>query len=273
MKIFSKTSLVIIILLLLVGAYAVYSYYEEAKRAIEAGIERDRQEQNTEAYKDSLEMKARELQDIKVFVNDLQDENTQLNKEVAYIKSKFVLLLDSVEVLNRGTTSYNYGDSIVVSFEGKEGKISYKGKTIYFTVADTGMYSIKIWQDPLEISSYIYLNEEDGLIYHKIYADSVLIDDAYTVVDSALYKKLKMPTFIKIGDDLGFFSRLSIYGEIIQPFNSDDVNWAKPNLNLGIQYNFKNGLGLQGGRDLMYEKWYIGARYSLTLTSIWSFIF
>jgi len=266
----SKTSLVIIIILLVGSAAFAYLYYNATIREAEAKIEAERLVQNAQAYKDSMDMKARELQDNATFVYNLQDENTKIKREIAYFKSKFTLLLDSIEVLNQGAISYNYGDSIVVVFEGKKGRVAYKGHTTYFTILDTGTYSIKISQDPIKIESYVYLNEEDNLIYSRIFADSVLIDDAYTTVDSALYKKLKMPTTVQIGDDWGFFNHFAIYGEYIQPFEPSNEETYKPELNVGISYDFKNGLGLKGGRNFIWNQWFVGIKYSLTPGSIFS---
>jgi len=267
-------TLSLIIVLLLSAAYLGWSYYNAEIKAAEAKIEAERQLQNAQAYKDSLEMKERELQDNAAFVYDLQNENTQLKKEVAYVKSKFVLLLDSIEVLNQGAVSYNYGDSIIVKFEGKKGRVTYKGQTTYFTLKDTGTYSIKINQDPIKIESYVYLNETDNLIYNRIYADSVLIDDAYTVVDSALYNKLKMPTTINIETpQLGFFDNLEFYGEYIQPFALTPETEVKSELNVGVTYHFDIGIGLTGGRKFVQNEWFAGVRYSLTPKSLWGLIF
>ncbi len=87
---------VITIVLLASVAYFGFSYLSTRDKIMENKIEADRQHQNVEAFKDSLEMKARELQDIKVFIYNLQDEKSKLKKENIYFKSKFVLLLDSV---------------------------------------------------------------------------------------------------------------------------------------------------------------------------------
>jgi len=266
---------IIIIALLLGAAYFAWSYYNAQVKIAEAKIETERQTQNAQAYKDSMEMKARELQDNATFVYNLQNENAKLKKEIVYVKSKFVLLLDSIEVLNQGAISYNYGDSIIVKFEGRKGRITYKGQTTYFTLKDTGTYSIKINQDPIKIESYVYLNETDNLIYNRIYADSVLIDDAYTVVDSALYKKLKMPTTITIEKpEFGFFDNLELYGEFIQPFALTSETAIKSELNAGVVYHFDDsGISLSGGRKFIQNEWFIGTRYSLTPKSIWGFIF
>lgn len=265
----TKTSLIVIIVLLLAAAVFAYLYYTGTIKLAEAKIEKDRQYQNAEAYKDSMEMKARELQDNATFVYNLQTENSKIKKEVAYFKSKFTLMLDSVKVLNQGTSSHNYGDSIIVFFEGKQGRVSYKGQTIYFTVLDTGTYSINIWQDPIKIESYVYLNEEDNLIYNRIYADSVLIDDAYTVVDSALYKKLKMPTTVKLGGDWSFWNSISLYGEYKFAFDPSSSE-NKSNIDLGLDYRFENGLGLKVGKTLTNGFWFVGVKYSLTPGSIFS---
>jgi len=265
---------IIIIALLLGTAFFAWSYYKAQIREAEAKIEVERQQQNAAAYRDSMEMKARELQDVNVFVYNLQTENSKLKKENIYMKSKFVLVLDSLKILNQYAQTHNYGDSIVVEFEGRQGKITYEGQTTYFVLSDTGTYSLTVARDPIKVELYIYLNETDNLIYSKIYADSTLIDDVYTVVDSALYKKLKMPTTIDIvTPDIGFFNSLSIYGEYIQPFEFTEDIFIKPELNVGLNYDFKNGIGLKGGRNFLYNQWFIGIRYSLTPGSIVGLIF
>jgi hypothetical protein len=262
-------SIIIIVLLLGGLAYLIHSTIKTQNEVIEAR----RQLQNAEAYKDSSEMKDSILQNYAVFVRNLQNENTKLNKQIIYMKSNFTLLLDSVKVLNQLAQSFNYGDSIIVKFEGKQGRLTYKGQTTYFTVQDSSTYSLLIDQGKIVIASYVYLDESNNLIYSRIYADSVLIADAHTEVDSALYNKLNKTSLLTINTpELNFFSKIAIYGEYIQPLNFTSET-VKPSLNLGIKYVFDNNIEINGGRNFIHNIWYVGTRYSITPFSVANFIF
>jgi len=260
-------SIIIIVLLLGGLAYLIHSTIKTQNEVIEAR----RQLQNAEAYKDSSEMKDSILQNYAVFVRNLQNDNAKLNSQVVYMKSNFTLLLDSVKVLNQLAQSFNYGDSIVVKFEGKQGRVTYKGQTTYFTLNDSSTYSLAIDQGKIRIDSYVY--EKDNIIYTQIYADSVLISDAHTEVDSALYNKLNKTSLLTINTpELNFFSKIAIYGEYIQPLNFTSET-VKPSLNLGIKYVFDNNIEINGGRNFIHNIWYVGTRYSITPFSVANFIF
>ena len=271
---FSNTSniimTVLILLLIGLGIYFFNQYRIAANEAIESG----RLLQNAEAYKDSSAMVADILQKYKVFVHNLQNENSKLNKENRYVKSKFRLIEDSLEVLSGSAQSTNYGDSIIVRFEGAQGKISYKGFTTYLVLQDTGYYSINIIRGAIDIQVDVYLNEQDNFIYTKVYADGQFIDDAYTEVDSALYKKLNSKTTIDFkAPELNFFNSLSIYGEFVQPFGYDPNGDYRALLNIGLQYQFNSGLFLKGGYETLHSQFYLGFGYSLTPARLFGFLF
>ena len=84
------------------------------------------QQQNESALNDYISMQADSIQNFSLFVADLQKDNENVKKEYRLLKSKYTILIDSIKVLNQPAVVDAFGNEIVISFEGRQGKVSYK---------------------------------------------------------------------------------------------------------------------------------------------------
>jgi len=222
---------------------------------------------------------ARTLQEYYVAVKDLTQENKKLKDQNIYFRTQFKVLLDSIEVLNKPATidtSNTDSNKIVITFEGKEGRIQYKGQVIYFKLTKEATHSLKITQDAIKIESIILLDTKTNLIKNKIYADGVLIDDAYTEVDSTLYAKLNTPAGV-MDMAMNFWDTIGLVIEANQEiiYNKDNSQWEqnRTGVSLGLQYNLSRNLSFEVKKDLLNDIWEGNVRYTLTPYRLWKMIF
>ena len=276
-----KTKIILGIIAVLIGAIVYLQFNlqhtkkELAKKQLEAKINL----QNFEAYKDSAMMMARTLQEYAVAVKDLREENKKLKDQNIYFKTQFRILLDSIDILNKPAvvdTSNTDSNKIVITFEGKEGRIHYKGQVIYFKLTKEATHSLKITQDAIKIESIILLDTKTNLIKNKIYADGVLIDDAYTQVDSTLYAKLNSPSEV-VDMAMNFWDTISFIVEANQEiiYNKDKSQWEqnRTGFSVGLGYNLSRNLSLEVKKDLLNNIWQGNIRYNLTPYRLWKMIF
>jgi len=235
--------------------------------------------QNFSAYKDSSNMKADTIQVYAIKIVDLQSDNFYLKRENKKLKNQIVIMstqyeivFDSLKVLNQTAQTHNYGDSIVVVFEGKKGRVSYKGQTTYFVLPDSGTYSIGLWQDPIKIVNSIKIDSSTNVIYSEIYADGVLIDNASTQVDSSIYAKLFLSQdMAKMS--LDFWDRISFVLESNQRYI--DLKESKINVSgeIGLQYRFPSNLSIRLSKDIINNQWITNIKYDFSIKTAWKLIF
>jgi len=279
MTITSKITLGIVIALIAVIVYLQFNLQNTKRELAKSKVDAQINLQNFEAYKDSATMMARTLQEYYVAVKDLKEENKKLTNQNIYFKTQFRVLLDSIEVLNKPATidtSNTDSNKIVITFEGKEGRIQYKGQVIYFKLTKEATHSLKITQDAIKIESIILLDTKTNLIKNKIYADGVLIDNAYTEVDSTLYAKLNSPSEI-VDMAMNFWDTIGLVIEANQEiiYNKDNSQWEqnRTGFSLGLQYNLSRNLSLEVKKDLLNDIWGGNIRYTLTPYNLWKMIF
>lgn len=231
------------------------------------------QKQNEAALQDYISMQADSLQDFAVFVTDLQKDNTDTKKKYNLLKSKYTVLIDSIKVLNEHTNVDTSGNTIIVSFEGKQGKVSYKGNTTYFKLTGEGTYSITIGVDSSNVESQIYLDVENNLIRNRIYIDGALITDAKTEIDSSLYLRIQNSE-LKCPDAPTFFDRLHLLFDVNQSVKLDGVIWSpdKFSMNAGMEFQF-NQFRIYGKYDYINSEINAGVQYHPSIKDIWKAIF
>jgi len=273
----TKTKIVLSIILALVIAIVFLQYQvnktekELEKKKLEAAYNY----QNFQAWKDSSMMKANTLQEYAIAVRNLKDENKKLKQENVFLKSQFTLLLDSIEVLNKPATVDTTDSSrIVIEFEGEQGRITYKGQVIYFKLNKTATHSLKINQSPIKITSIFELDPKTNLITNKIYTDGVLIDDAYTVIDSLIYRKLNTPEGM-VDAAVNFWDKINLIIEANQEIKMQNEIWKqnRTSVNLGLGYNVTETLSFEVKKDILNNIWNANARFSITPYKIWNIIF
>jgi len=279
MTIKAKIILGIVIALIAAIVYLQFNLQNTKKELAKAKVDAQINLQNYEAYKDSATMMARTLQEYYVAVKDLTQENKKLKDQNIYFRTQFKVLLDSIEVLNKPATidtSNTDSNKIVITFEGKEGRIQYKGQVIYFKLTKEATHSLKITQDAIKIESIILLDTKTNLIKNKIYADGVLIDDAYTEVDSTLYAKLNTPAGV-MDMAMNFWDTIGLVIEANQEiiYNKDNSQWEqnRTGVSLGLQYNLSRNLSFEVKKDLLNDIWEGNVRYTLTPYRLWKMIF
>lgn len=231
--------------------------------------------QNEQALKDEMNQKDSIIQNYAIKVSDLQKDITDREKKYRILLSKYAILYDSVQVINKPAETDTSNNMIKVSFKGKQGKVSYKGETIYFTLKDSSMYSIDINVDKTEISSEIYYDKEDKIIKNRVYADSILITDATTVMDSTVFDLINSLENCE-KQELTFSDRLNLFLELNQTLarEASVLGFSKFDLNAGIKYMFDN-YELYGSYRLLdtKDKIELGFRYNLSIKNISRMIF
>lgn len=231
------------------------------------------QTQNEIALKNQIKMKADSLQDFALFIQNLQKENENIKNKYILLKSKYTILIDSINVNNSVAITDTSGDSVTVKFDGKRGKVSYKGKTIYFKSTNSGTYTISIVVDPTNISSEIYYDKDSNIVKNKIYADGALITDAKTILDSSLYI-LTQNNELNIPDEKGFFDNLHIVADVNQSIRKDGLIYIpdKFSVKLGMEYQF-NSIRIYSNYDILNPNYTIGLQYHPSIVDIWKLIF
>jgi len=230
--------------------------------------------QNEAALNDYIKMQADSIQNFSIFVSDLQKENEKKDKQYNILKSKYAILIDSIKILNKPANNVDTsGNTIVVEFEGKEGKISYKGKTVYFKLTGDANYSISIGVDTSYVESLIYLDIENNLIKNRIYIDGALITNAKTEIDSSVYILLQNNKIDNKTTD-GFFDRLRLLFDVNQrlKFNNNIWQTDKFSMSAGLEYQF-NLFRIYSKYDYINSEINVGLQYHPSLRDIWKFIF
>lgn len=229
--------------------------------------------QNEQSLKDEINMKADSIQDFAIRVFDLQNLNKDSEKKYTILKSKYKILIDSIQVLNRPATVDTSGNTIIITFNGRKGKIWYNGSTTYFKIKANSTYSINVGADPIEIRSELYFDDSSKIIRNKIYADSVLIDSAKTVIDSTIYLLIQGSTQQPICE-LDFFDRLGMILELNQSILKEDNIYKtdKVQLNIGVEYGF-DLFTIYGRKDLLNPYAEFGLTFNPSLKQVWKAIF
>jgi len=189
------------------------------------------------------------------------------------LKNKYTILIDSVKILNANANVDTSGNTIVINFEGKQGKVSYKGHTTYFKLTGKGTYTINIGVDPSKINSVVYFDKSDSLIKNRIYADGSLISDASTTIDSSLYI-LYRNNNIEQPNEQGFFDRLHLTVDAHQVLRKDALVFVpyQFSLNLGTEYQF-NKYRVYGSFDIINSEVRAGITYHPSIADLWKAIF
>lgn len=273
MKIKFKYVLIIsAVLLFVLGGFVWYVNYlsdiiQDRENTIAVQI------QNENALHDYITMQADSLQDYAIFVKNLTTENDNLENKYILIKSRYNILIDSIKVLNAHANVDTSGNTIVVSFEGREGKVTYKGHTTYFKLTAEGTYTIQIGVDPLKVESEVYLDKESNLIRNKIYIDGALIDSATTVIDSSLYILIRNNELDRPSEP-GFFDRLHLLTEIDGQAHRENQIYIpnKLSLRIGTEYQF-NKFRVFGKYDILNQDINVGVQYHPSVSDIWKAIF
>jgi hypothetical protein len=231
------------------------------------------QRQNAAALKDFISMQADSLQDFAVFVTDLQKNNTNIKNQYTLLKSKYIILIDSIKVLNAHADVDTTGNTIVVKFKGRQGKVSYEGHTTYFKLSGKGTYSIIIGVDSSNVESQIYLDIKDNLIKNRIYIDGALIKNAKTEIDSSLALRIQNSE-LRCPEEPGFFDRLHLLFDINQSIKRDGVIYTPDKFSMGVGAEFQfDTFRIFGKYDYINSEINAGIQYQPSLKQIWRNIF
>lgn len=224
--------------------------------------------QNERALQDQIEMKSDSLQIYAAYVKDLQKEIEKLSGEYNLLASKYSIAIDSIKVLNKPTPVDTSGNTIIITFAGKEGKVSYKGKTTYFKLTGEGTYSIDIGVDTTIITTRIYA-DSSGIIKNQVFADGNLITHAETNIDSSLYRLIQGAITEK-PTPMGVFDRLKATFELNQTIiNKSGIYSADQfDLNVGLEYQLGKNIEFYGKKRLLNNGYETGIRVKPSLKDI-----
>ena len=229
--------------------------------------------QNIAALNDQMKMKADSIQNFAVFVTNLQKDNANSKNEYKILQSKYYILIDSIKVLNQPAKVDTNGNKIKVLFDGKKGKVSYDGYTIYYKETGKGTYSITIAVDSSTINSQIYLDTKNNLIKNRIYVDGALIANAKTEIDSSIYLLIQNHD-LKCPDAPGFFDRLQLLFDAQQSFRKTNLTYKSTNFSMGVgaQYQF-NDVTIFSEYDYINSEITAGVQYTPSIKQVWKLIF
>lgn len=231
------------------------------------------QRQNEAAFQDYITMQADSMQDYAIFVQDLQTENSKLEKKYILLKNEYYILIDSLDVLNGNAVVDITDKTIKISFDSTYKKITFEGYTLYYKETGKGTYSLKIAVAPSKIESEIYLDEETNLIRNKIFVDGALIDSASTQIDSMLYILIRQNE-LKCPDEPDFFDRLHILTEVSTQIQQESGVYLPKEFNMpvGMEYQFDK-VRIFGKFDLINQQINVGIQYHPSVKDIWKAIF
>ena len=236
----SNKIFVVITFILIVVSVFLYIQNNKLQNTIEEKEEEiNTIRQNEQALKDETVQKDSIIQHYAVRVEDLMKSTIDKENKYRLLLSKYVILLDSVKVLNQTAETDTSDNKIVVTFQGKQGKISYRGQTTYFVLENRSTYSIDINVDKTVITSKITYDIKDKIIRNTVFADSVLITDAETVMDSTVFQLIRSLEKCEQVEE-GFIDRLQLIVELNQTLarEASIFGFSKFDLNVGAQYNF-----------------------------------
>jgi len=229
--------------------------------------------QNERALLDDIDMKADSLQNYAIYVEDLQSKIIKMNNEYNILSSEYKIAIDSINVLNEPTIVDTSGNTIIITFQGKEGKVSYKGNTTYFKLTGEGVHSIDIGIDSTIITTRIY-RDSSNILRSSVYADGNLITHAKTTIDSTVYTLLNAATH-DTDHEMTTFTRLKALFELNQLIINKDGIWNADrfDFNVGLQYQLNDNLEIYGKKQLLNNGYEIGTKYTPTIKSLFDFIF
>lgn len=259
-------ALCVILLALNIGAYF---YIDDLRRQVsERNNAISLLIQNERALQDQIEMKSDSLQIYAAYVKDLQKEIEKLSGEYNLLASKYSIAIDSIKVLDKPTPVDTSGNEIIIKFEGREGKVTYKGKTTYFKLTGKGTYSIDIGIDTTIITTRIFADSA-GVIKNEVRADGNLITHAETDIDSSLYRLIQGATVEK-PTPMGVFDRLKATLELNQAIiNKAGIYEAdRFDLNFGLEYQFGKNINLYGKKRLLNNGFETGVRFNPSIKDL-----
>lgn len=229
--------------------------------------------QNNQALFDKNKMQADSLQLYALFVTDLQKIYKNKTSEYNILASKYKIAIDSIKILNKPAQTQLDSNSIIVVFKGKEGKISYKGKTTYFKLTGNSTYTIDISVDTTEILSRIFA-DENNIIKNEVYADGNLIIDAETKIDSSIYRLIYKSTH-ETDESMGIFDRIKAVLELNQRIIYDGKIYKADEFNakVGVKYLFNKNIELYGNKNILNKGYDVGIQFTPSIKDLTNLIF
>jgi len=229
--------------------------------------------QNNRALSDKNKMQADSLQQYAIFITNLQKLYKNKTDEYNILASKYKIAIDSIKVLNKPAETQIDSNSIIVTFKGKEGKISYDGKTTYFKLTGKSIYSIDIGVDTTVITSRIFSNK-DNIIENEVYADGNLIVGAETYIDSSIYRLIYNSTH-ESNESTSIFSKIKAVLELNQKIIYDGTIYKADEFNakIGIKYLFNKNLEMYGNKNILNTGYDVGIRFTPSIVDLTNLIF
>lgn len=279
MSILNKIYLVLtIVILLLLLSFGIYFYIENTNLK-EQLLEKNKKitvlSQNVSALEYQSETKDSIIKDYSIFVTNLKNTIDEKNNKYNVLYSKYKILLDSVNVVNKPTNSDSSNGIIKVYFAGNKGKIHYNGETVYFTTTDSSVYSINIVQDKITIETKLYYDKNTKLFKNYVYADSLLITDAISKIDSTVFLLLSELENCNKLEEKGIFEKINVFLEINQEIIKDNSIYKADQFSLraGFNYTFNNNTQIYCSKEILNNGYNIGIRFSKNIKELFNILF
>ena len=235
--------------------------------------------QNVAALKDQNKMKADSIQNYAVAVNNLQNDQTLLQKKYILLKNEYATAKKEWEQHGGGQLVVTpvKSDTIKIPFNGSKGKIQYDGFTRYFN--STGKYEwfMHLIQLPSVYKSELSIDEsgKDKTIKNLMSVDGELIANATTVMDDKLFLMLRNNAPVNTPEP-NFWDKAFI-GATIE-FDSDSIQ------NLKTLSTYSMGLSAMIGYNTGPYQFYLaksvltpsfgaGLQYTITFRTLGNSIF
>jgi hypothetical protein len=210
-KIYAAIAVVIIA----VFTYFVYTNYELKNELYKTQTEYKVSAQNLVATQDQLKLKTDSLQNVALFVDDLNQKNSdlistnaQLKNAYVLVKSSYSILRDSFVVIGNAYTKI-IGDSVYVTFLGYKKGIHYNGFTLYNLDSKKSNYELSLVLDTSKINSIIFIDSTKTFIRNLVYIDNELITEIKTTIDKKLFINIINDGGLK-RDTTSFLDNLSL---------------------------------------------------------------
>jgi len=261
-----KTILISIITITVI--YFVIDYSNTRNKLNELKYENLIKVQNLKAYQDSIKMTKSVIQEYTIKVENLNTQLKDKSKSYTILQSKYKIIFDSLQILS-GSAWVDFIDSnhITISFNGNKKKIHYNGNVIYSIDNKTATHSITIAIDPISIQNLIYVDSL-GTLKSKIYADSVLIDNASTTFDESVYKLVSSSKSNTPYSQpyTGIWSRIYLGSSIL--FVNNEAQ-----LNILGEYAFNNFISVIGKYEMLKKNIQVEVMYKYSLYNYYKLIF
>lgn len=264
MSISTKILLGIIVILVLICSYFAWTNSSLKDRLYDSQQVVKMLEQDKTALEDRAKAKDSSIQDLALKVEDLNKNNSKLEKDKNWFAAKYYSLLDSFNVNGGTVTIYidTLKGSYTFEFDSTATPISYAGKVTWYRKNNTAFHDMSITIDTLKFKSKIWWDDSSKTVRQDLQAitPGVKIGGFDPQIDSTLYLKLMKKGEIPVDQVIINESPLfSLYAGLSYKINGDQKDFYQ---NIGIDIKPIKNIGISISRDIRLPNWNFSVKWS-----------